>query len=260
MRTGYDFIGDDQDTDDVATGSDSSGNGVPDEAVGHGTVVAGTVELVAPNAQILPYRVLDSDGTGTTYDAARAIMAATDAGARVINMSFGIPDGTSSLALADAVAYATGRGVVVVAAAGNTGRTTRTYPAALPGVLSVSALTPAGNTLAAFATSGSWVKVAAPGQDIVGPVPGGQFAQWSGTSVASPIVAGQIALIGAEPVVGLLSTVTSGVTNAVTTTTSRLSSGAVQYGAVDIVGSLNPIVGLLPVGNPLPWPFGGFFR
>ena len=242
VLTGYDYLDGDADTSDTATGSDSSGNGVPDEAVGHGTVVAGTVGLVAPDARILPYRVLDSDGTGTTYAAASAIFAATKAGARVINLSFGLTDGTSSRALADAVAYATGRGIVVVAAAGNTGRAVKTYPAALPGVLSVSALASSGSALATFSTFGSWVKVAAPGQDVVGPVPGGGFARWSGTSIAAPIVAGQAALVRARLLLGLTSTVT----NAVTATTSKLPSGAVKYGAVDVVDSLNPVAGLLP--------------
>jgi subtilisin family serine protease len=78
------------------TGVDSNGNGVPDEAAGHGTFVAGAVALVAPHARLLAYRVLDSDGLGTTYDAAGAVTAAADAGAKVINLSVGTPGGVMS--------------------------------------------------------------------------------------------------------------------------------------------------------------------
>ena len=147
---------------------DSNGDGVPDEAAGHGTFVAGTIALVAPDARLVAYRVLDSDGQGTTYDAAQAITTAADAGAKVIDLSFGTPDGVPSRVLDDAIDYARTRGAVVVAAAGNYGDADETYPAARPGVLSVGALAaPDAEQLAAFSSRGSWVKVAAPGVGIV---------------------------------------------------------------------------------------------
>lgn len=246
VRSGWDFIDDDATTGDPRTGVDSNGDGVPDEAAGHGTFVAGTVALVAPHARLLAYRVLDSDGLGTTYDAAEAVTAATDAGAKVINLSFGTPGGVPSRVLTDAIGYARSRGAVVVGAAGNTGNATPTYPAVLPSVLSVSALAADEDNLASFSSRGGWVKVAAPGEAIVGPVPGGGFARWSGTSVAAPFVSGQAALVLALDRRGN----SSSVSDKITRTTDRLTRNEVAYGAIDVVRSVWPLLSI-PVVPPL---------
>jgi subtilisin family serine protease len=236
VRSGWDFVDDDPDADDRRTGVDSNRDGVADEAAGHGTFVAGTVALVAPEARLTAYRVLDSDGQGTTYDAAQALMAAADAGAKVVNLSFGTANGTPSRVLDDAIDYARARGAVVVAAAGNYGDGDQTYPAARPGVLSVGALAADDAELAAFSSRGGWVKVAAPGEGIVGPVPGGGFARWSGTSMAAPFVAGQAALVwAANP-----RRSPAAVSATITSTAKRLARGGVAYGAVDPVASLRP--------------------
>jgi len=89
--------------------------------------------------------------------------------------------------------------LVVVAAAGNGGNTVEQYPAAenVEGLIAVAAST-SDDQLAVFSTRGSWVAVAAPGQGITSSVPGGQYAVWSGTSMAAPFVAAEAALIHAR--------------------------------------------------------------
>ena len=230
LRGGYDYIDDDSTPTDVRMHVDSNGNGTVDDAYGHGTFVAGLVALVAPDAMIMPYRVLDSDGVGNVYIVAQAILDAAAAGANVINLSFGTDQPIESRTLSDAIASVEASGVVVVAAAGNSGSTTPSYPAADPGVLSVSSTS--GSTLSTWANRGPWVRVAAPGDSVVGPVPGGGYDIWSGTSMATPFVAGQVALLRAlNP-----SASASAVMAAVTSTTSRLTG--VADGVVNLPASM----------------------
>ncbi|HEU5008783.1 MAG TPA: S8 family serine peptidase [Jatrophihabitantaceae bacterium] len=192
LTPGWNYVEDDADTDDVA---DAAGG----QAVGHGTFVAGLVALAAPGAQILPERVLDGAGNGNVFVVAQAMLDAVDAGASVINLSFGTDEQLSSPVITDVINLATRAGVLVVAAAGNDADDMPHYPAALPRVLSVAASDTGGRGLATFSDFGSWVDVAAPGQDVVGPVPGGGYAIWSGTSMAAPLVAGEAALLFATP-------------------------------------------------------------
>src|SRR5271170_8006121 len=98
-------------------------------AFGHGTMTAGIIHLVAPQAQILPLKAFQANGTGYNSDILRAIYYAVAHGAKVINMSFNYT--TSSQQLANAVNYATANGVICVAAAGNSGEQATVYPAAL---------------------------------------------------------------------------------------------------------------------------------
>lgn len=230
LKGGYDYIDDDSTPTDVRENVDTNGNGTVDDAYGHGTFVAGLVALVAPDALIMPYRVLDSDGVGNVYIVAQAILDAAAAGASVINLSFGTDQPVESRTLGDAIASVEAGGVIVVAAAGNSASTTQTYPAADPGVLSVSSTT--GTTLSTWANRGPWVQVAAPGDSVVGPVPGAGYAIWSGTSMATPFVAGQVALVRAMHRTSSATAIVA----AVTSTAIPLSGTA--KGMINVLASL----------------------
>ena len=188
----YDFMDDDSDPSDVANGIDEDRDGIIDDAFGHGTHVAGLVALVAPDAQIMPLRALDTEARGDIFRLAEAIVFATDQGADVINLSLGTA--RKSELLNDVTQRATQYGVVVVAAAGNLGTTARQYPAASQCVLAISALK-SNRTKANFANYGSWIDLAAPGVSIYSTMAPSGYAWWSGTSMAAPLVAGQAALL-----------------------------------------------------------------
>lgn len=199
VLSGVDYVDDDLDPADVGNGADDDGDGAVDEAVGHGTHVAGIASAVAPEAAILPMRVLDSDGTGSLFVTAEAIVDAVDRGADIVNVSFGVDGDLESEVFHDALRYAERHDVIVIAAAGNNASTARHYPAASPDVLGIAALDATGSQLAAFSNRGSWVAIGAPGTSIVSTIPGGRYAAWSGTSMASPFAAGGLAvLMGAD--------------------------------------------------------------
>ena len=172
---------------------------------GHGTHVAGTIAAdtgngigisgIAPDAKILPVRVLGANGSGYMSDAATGIIYAADHGAGVINMSLG--SSSQVTAVTNAIAYARSKGVTVVAAAGNerqSGSPT-SYPGADPGVIAVAA-TDSNDLVASYSNAGSYVDVAAPGSNILSTT-GGTYQSWNGTSMASPHVAAIAALLKA---------------------------------------------------------------
>ncbi len=231
---GWDYVDDDANPADVTDGSDSNGDGVADSAAGHGTFVSGLVRLVAPDARILSQRVLDSDGNGSVFTVAQAIGDSVSSGATVINLSFGTVGTFKSKLLDDAIKRAQSAGVVVVVAAGNQGSDKPHYPASRPDVLSVAALGAQDTVLASYSNCGGWVQVAAPGSDLVGPVPGGGYATWSGTSMASPLAAGQAALLFAGG--GQLTA--QQVVKAVEDSARPVHGMKVRHGVVDIVQSL----------------------
>lgn len=175
---------------------------------GHGTHVAGTVAQSTNNAlgaaglafdaRLMPVKVLSAGGWGTNADVADGIRWAADHGAQVINLSLGGP--RNSRVLQRAVDHALKKGVVVVAAAGNSGGSVG-YPGGCRGVIGVSA-TDSSDQLAWFSSRGSGVDVAAPGVNVTQQTicNGGKnrcerFPSFSGTSMASPHVAGAAALL-----------------------------------------------------------------
>ncbi len=179
------------------------------DQIGHGTMVASMAAASTDNhlgmagsgwsSSILAVKVADSAKRITNAALADGIDWAVNHGADVINLSLGseVNDLAVRLAVADAVAA----DVVVVAAAGNSGVTTKFYPAALPGVLAVGATTKGGGSRASFSQRGTWVDVGAPGVSIVGANADWQteadYAVGDGTSFSSPLVAGIAALVRA---------------------------------------------------------------
>jgi len=162
-------------------------------AFGHGTMVAGIVHLVAPEARIMPLRAFDADGYASTFDLIQAIRYATRHGATVINLSFSLE--FDSKELERAIQYAVRRGVLCVPAAGNDGVRALVYPAAFPETIGVAA-TDLDDFVAVFSNFGNdLVKLAAPGVSIITTYPGGGWAAGSGTSFATPWITGSVALL-----------------------------------------------------------------
>jgi subtilisin family serine protease len=165
-------------------------------AFGHGTMTAGLIHLVAPQAQILPLKAFQANGTGYNSDILRAIYYAVAHGAKVINMSFNYT--ASSQQLANAVNYATTSGVICVAAAGNSGEQTTVYPGALKGVIDVAS-TSDQDTQSTFSNYGAPpVWLAAPGEGVMTTYPYGTYAAGWGTSFSTPLVTGTTALMVSE--------------------------------------------------------------
>jgi thermitase len=181
------------------------------DSEGHGTHVAGTIGAlanngagvtgVAFNSPLIVCRALGGpDGSGTVADVAACIRWAHVRGAKVISMSLGGP-ASHTLAEAAKTAYARGgrSGSLLVAAAGNDGDGTTEYPAGLDQVVSVAAID-ARDAVAPFSNENADVEIAAPGVDILSAKLGGGYVQMSGTSMATPHVAGAAALLwGATP-------------------------------------------------------------
>jgi subtilisin family serine protease len=176
-----------------ATGDYFQTNSIP-RALGHGTMVAGAVRLVAPGARIMPIRAFNSAGTGTLWNTLRAIYLAHLRGARILNLSLNTY--TYSRELEVACEFVSANGVIVVASAGNSGRTdVPSYPASF-GVVTGVASTTASDVRSLFSNVGeAVVEVGAPGEAMLLPFPGERWAGGWGTSYAAPLVAGLAAHI-----------------------------------------------------------------
>ncbi|MCH8877491.1 MAG: S8 family serine peptidase, partial [Chloroflexi bacterium] len=177
IEAGWDFLEDD---------------GTPQDEFGHGCAVTGVIAAntdngigiagVAPNAQIMPLRVLNAQGVGTYSNLAAAIVYAADNGAEVINLSLGGPN--RSATLEQAVNYAKGQGVILVAAAGNTGQEGVLYPAAYESVIAVGSVEP-NLQRSQFSSYGPEIDLLAPGRDIWTTASDGGYRVMSGTSFAA---------------------------------------------------------------------------
>lgn len=189
---GYDFLDEDADPLDAVDGLDQDLDGSADEGAGHGTHVSGLVHAVAPDATILPIRVLDSEGNGTSVAVARGIRYAMENGARVINLSLGLS--TTADLIKDAIQDARSAEVVVVASAGNRGILDPDhFPANRNEVLGVAST----NNLdlkADFSSYSPHVDMCAPGENILSTFLNHGYAIWSGTSMSTPMVSGAAAL------------------------------------------------------------------
>lgn len=212
----------------AGNGIDDDGNGYVDDTRGwdfvsndnnpmddndHGTHVSGTIAAVGDNGQgvvgvnrfakIMPLKFLNSAGSGATSDAVEAIYYAIEKGAKVMNHSWG--GGSYSQSLADAFTAAQNANIVMAVAAGNETRNIDnrpSYPASLThaNIISVAATTKS-DAIAYFSNYGAvGVDLGAPGDAILSSIPGNDYASFSGTSMASPHVAGAASLLlAADP-------------------------------------------------------------
>ena len=196
------------------------------DAFGHGTMTAGIVHLVAPQAQIMPLKSFNANGTGYDSDVLRAIYYAVKNGARVLSMSFDYT--TYSQELATAIKYANKNGVVSVASAGNDGQQIYVYPGGLPGVVDVAS-TSNQDTQSVFTNYGAPpVDLAAPGEGVVTTYPWGTYAAGWGTSFSAPFVSGTAALMLGKNGGCSVSNVASGLAKA-----DWISDPQLGYGRLD---------------------------
>jgi len=175
----------------------------PADTNGHGTHCCGVIAAqrnkvgivgVAPDAKLLVGKVLGDGGAGSVDTIVKGIEWAVSKKADIISMSFGAH--VSDKRLQKAIEYAYSKNVLLIAAAGNEGPGPQTvgYPARYPQVMSVAAIDP-NRKVAKFSSRGPEVDIAAPGVDILSCYPPKNYAKLSGTSMATPFVAGVVALL-----------------------------------------------------------------
>ena len=261
----------------VTGGADFSGLGAANgqEPVGstgnwHGTMVAslaagrGTggdsgVIGSAPGANILSLSIGFGEGTTSSSDQiANAVRWAVDNGADIINMSLTNNTIDWPESWDDAFLYAMENDVVVVAAAGNrgSGTTQVSAPATMPGVLTVAGVDRNGNASFNSSSQGITIGVAAPSEDLVGVAPGGNYRIWQGTSGATPIVSGVVALVmAAHPELDAANVINRIVTTA-TDVGDPGSDPIYGFGLVDAAAAVNanvPLVDENPMGDLAEW-------
>jgi thermitase len=253
--------------DDVSGWDFVERDNIPQDADGHGTHVAGTaaargndgvgVTGAAWQASIVPLRVLGDDGSGSVADAIMAYGYAARMGLRIVNLSLGGPD----YARAELDAIAAAPSTLFVAAAGNEGAnndTTPSYPCNhdLPNVICVAA-SDRDDALASFSNRGArTVDLAAPGVDIAGPWPDGDWALLDGTSMATPLVSGAAALLLARQPDAGVSTLRRALLTGVDRR-SALEGVTVTGGRLNAAGALAQLGGEPVARGDDPAPSGG---
>lgn len=261
LVAGYDFVANDNDPRE-------EGISRFDQAYGHGTHVAGIIALTAPEAQIMPIRVLDKDGVGELWRIVAAMIWAANNGADVINISFGYnsdpellknllhncdvpPPGTQLFPELN------GNRLVIISAAGNGGNGDRIYPAGnrIDPQLGVGASTRMENlaifsTMSVGSTGGDrFIRAVAPGENIVSTLPGGRYGLWTGTSMAAPVAAGVAALVKAQnPTLDPHSVVERLIDTGIKWECDHPSRGQIRTSRVDAFCALtnNPLCGSNP--------------
>jgi len=207
IDSGYDINHPDlQSSRSIVTGiSQDQASSWSEDGSGHGTHVAGTIAAIGGNnrgvvgvnrngqVKLHIVKVFGNNGGWTrTSNLVRAVEECAAAGANVVNMSLG--SSGSSRFERDAMTRIYNQGVLLVASAGNDGNGSYNYPASYPSVMSVAAVD-SSNRKAGFSQFNDQVDIAAPGVGVLSTVPGGRYAEFSGTSMASPHVAGVAALV-----------------------------------------------------------------
>jgi thermitase len=187
------------------------GDNDPQDGHGHGTHCAGIATAltnngvgmagIAPDSKFFAVRVLDDQGSGSYANVAAGMVKAADMGAKVLSMSLGGP--SSSKEIEDAVKYCQSKDVLVIAAMGNDGRETQSYPAAIPGVMACGS-TDSADKRSSFSNSGKHISISAPGSKIWSTLPmngsamGKAYGFASGTSMATPAAAGLAILVRSQ--------------------------------------------------------------
>jgi len=230
---GYDFVDDDDRPDDVG-GHGTHCAGIAAASTNNGKGVAG----VCANCSVMPLRVLGPDG-GLASDVAKGIIWAADHGAQVISMSLGgfFPSSTQE----DAIEYAWSKGAILVAASGNSGVEDPHYPAYHSTCVAVGS-TEEDDSRSYFSNYGDWVDVAAPGSYIMSTVPGGGYEMKSGTSMATPFVAGLAGLLWSE----LGGAATNAKVRAAIESTADPVGGWVARGRINVGKALGSVKGSAP--------------
>ncbi len=255
---GFDFVDKNLKIENPSEDDYKDWDNMPDDEHGHGTNIAGIIAAeinngkgisgLAPNTKILNLRAFDATGNGEDDDVAAAIMYAVNAGAKIINMSFG--DDKFSFLLKDAIRFAYDNGVMMVASSGNSSSDLPHYPSSFSEVISVGA-SDENDYVASFSNYGSTLDLVAPGVSILTTANDGTYGSVSGTSAAAPFVTGAAAVL-----MGYKSFETEEIKQIIKSTATDinasgwdLNSGAGRLNLFNAVTTLTP--GIIKINLPL---------